>query len=319
MDEFFGAEICCGTYACINCLAEQGIRPLPERKEFEIASSVPFGLKYMERDDCDRMLTPLVDPNDGINKAAKIWGYKVECWTFKTGEEATLWLKTHLREGPLVLGPIDMGGLGYLPLSPAFRNIDHYVTVVSTSDERIDFLDSEYVGRIPCTWQVLPRLLQVGNVPESKGNIVVRRLKKEKEVPRHERFRLSLVGAIENLMRAKKSGQGPVAFRQCLKTIENVPSYIWKNSLLYEVSYVMQRKYLFLKMIEECYLEGFLNEKERNEIVRRLNCQIQSLGKLATCLKYGEIQAELFQKLEEKEREITDMMAERKSEKRKYI
>lgn len=308
MSDFLGAEICCGTYACMNCLAEQGIRPIPDWKEFEIASSVPFGLRYMERVACDRMLTPFVNPAQGIDRAARIWGYQVERWSFPTEEAAVQWMEAHPEEGPFVAGPVDMGALGYLPLSSRFQNIDHYITISVSPAGEADLMDSEYAGRIPCSWENLKRFLRIGKVPEAEGNLTVRSLKAGAVRPRRERLLLSFIGAGQNLARAREAGQGPLAFERCCHTIETTPPYIWKNSLLYEVSYVMQRKYLFLKLLKACCLEEILSKKDKNEIGQALNCQIQVLAELAGGLKFGKPSAGIFHELEQWELEITRMM-----------
>ena len=62
---FFGNEICCGSYACLNAMQD----PMVDLQLFEISTSTPFGLKHCENNYFDRLITTFCDPNNGMDRA----------------------------------------------------------------------------------------------------------------------------------------------------------------------------------------------------------------------------------------------------------
>ena len=58
---FYGNEICCGSYACLNAMQDPSI----DLQLFEISTSTPFGIRHYENEHFDRLLTTYCDPNRG--------------------------------------------------------------------------------------------------------------------------------------------------------------------------------------------------------------------------------------------------------------
>lgn len=293
--QFWGSEVCCGTYACMNYLEKAKGTRIQSYRDFEIAASVPFGIRYIERPHYDRMLTPLCNPNEGINRAAKIYGYEVEQHNFQMLKELMGWLEKHLIDAPVILGPVDMGNLFYLPMSAVYRAADHYVVLSYVSDNQVEILESEGIGRIVCTYEVLRQIIDIRNIPEAGGLLTVRRLIGRQSVSETVITGYSWEGAVENYNYTHEHGEN--CFRRCGAAVKTVPAYIWKNSLLYESAILLQRKYLFLHWLDKVYLAGIIEKKKRENLETIIKNQSTKLSELLGQIKRNCINPDIFEVL----------------------
>ena len=62
--KFYGNEICCCSYACLNAIEED-----IDVQLFEISTSAPFGVRHYRESHFDRLLTTFCDPNQGVDAA----------------------------------------------------------------------------------------------------------------------------------------------------------------------------------------------------------------------------------------------------------
>ena len=79
-------------------------------------------------------------PDLSISHSLKILGFDYEDFYLKDGvevdlEEVKRKLETFLSNGPVVLGPLDMGHLTYNPNHTILYGVDHFVTVYSIDDQ----------------------------------------------------------------------------------------------------------------------------------------------------------------------------------------
>lgn len=79
-------------------------------------------------------------PDLSISHSLKILGFDYEEFYLKDGVEVDLEeikrkLETFLSNGPVVLGPLDMGHLTYNPNHTILYGVDHFVTVYSIDDQ----------------------------------------------------------------------------------------------------------------------------------------------------------------------------------------
>lgn len=279
-NEFLGNEICCGSYACLNAIKNPDI-PL---KLFEISTSVPFGVKHIKNEFFDHLLTTYCDPNIGIDKAVPLWGYKQKKELFLNKEEAFGYLKKEVSRNPVVLGPIDMGCLYYLPVSYMYRRMDHYIVLLEKKG-KICCEDSEGIFGIELTDEQILSLISVDKLLESGGLISVRSFYQIKDFNMNEILEQSMLYALENLNNAEKEGQGSGAFLDCYDYLENQDIRLWKLPLLYDINYLIQRKLLFIKLLQES--EIYFGWKPGIEVVEKQRAiLVDMFGKLR---KYNRI------------------------------
>lgn len=302
---FRGAEVCCGTYACINYLEEIKEFGVVDYKSFEIATSVPFGICYKKRPHHDRMLTPVCDPNSGINRAASIYGYQMEQHDFQNIEDLIDWLKEKLVQAPVILGPVNMERLVYLPMAGIYKAIDHYIVLSWLSQEQVVIIDSEGTGRIRCTYENLEKWISIHDIPEARQKLTVRRLIRERSVSKEIIVEQSWMGAIGNYRCIEMSGGN--AFLQCARTVKQVPAYLWKNSLLYDIAVLNQRKLLLELLLEQAkQLENskYSRHIRWTKLEGTLKKQIVMLGRLFWQVRQGEIEDGIFDALAEIEDKV---------------
>lgn len=172
---FYGNEICCGSYACLNAMQDPSI----DLQLFEISTSTPFGIRHFENEHFDRLLTTYCDPNQGMDRALRLWGYDAE--TVRTGaaKEAVREIRRRISpEYPVIVGPIDMGKLGYQIMPALLKRMDHYILLEYCSDTEAYCTDSEGFYQYRLTYEELGACLSADAVPEADGCITVRQIRK---------------------------------------------------------------------------------------------------------------------------------------------
>ncbi len=297
---FHGNEICCCSYACLNAMQEKNV----DVQLFEISTSVPFGIRHYENEYFDRLLTTYCNPNEGIDKALNLWGYDVERCDFEMPQQAIEYIKEHIRENSIVLGPLDMGNLQYQAVSSLFKRMDHYITLKYHSKDNVLCYDSEGFYGCCLSYLQLEQYIGIEGVLEAKDKITIRSIKKKKEICMKDILEISYKNAFKNLENAELENQGSKALIKCYDFLKNEDTYKWRLSLAYDIEYLMQRKYLFNLLIGE--YDKIINKKceEVWEIKSILKKQQKLFGNIYYELKkWGKIEKTLFynmSKLEER-------------------
>lgn len=279
---FYGNEICCGSYACLNAMQDPSI----ELQLFEISTSTPFGIRHFENEHFDRLLTTYCDPNQGMDRALRLWGYDAETVRTGTVKEALREIRCRIRPGfPVIVGPIDMGKLGYQILPALLKRMDHYILLECCSDNEAYCTDSEGFYRYRLTYEELGTCLSADAVPEAGGCITVRQIRKKWEYRMEEVLEQSLWYAADNLRAAEEAGEGSRAVKNCYKYLEQYKEYKWRLPLMYDIQYLKQRKLLMLFLIGLLEENGKCSGEQAEEIRQIVNMQNDLLGEI-----YGNLQ-----------------------------
>ena len=139
MQMYFGDVSLCYSYSLAMALDDYGY---DFKAEFlEAIMAMGNGASIVKEDDQH----PLVFfdngmPDISISHSLKILGFDYEDFYLKDGSEVDLEeikrkLETFLSNGPVVLGPLDMGHLTYNPNHTILYGVDHFVTVYSIDDQ----------------------------------------------------------------------------------------------------------------------------------------------------------------------------------------
>lgn len=307
---FLGNEICCGAYAFLNTVQDREI----DHRLFEITSTVPFGIKHQKEGDFSRLLTTYCDPNEGLDKVAGLWGYAQIKDTFRDVKEAAEYIFEKSEQRRCLVGPLDMGRLGYLVLPNLYVNMDHYITIFRAAGE-LFCMDSEGIPVRRTSRSELESWLDVGELPEANGLIHVRSYEKncgsaepypDRKLREESAVRNSLVLIKQNLTEAREEGQGNYAIEECWRWLNQNPMERWRLSFLYDISFLMQRKILqqyWGELTDELYL---LEKKRIRNIEKIVAEQINVLGSMFHELqKEKKICEQDFRKLSELEERLT--------------
>lgn len=237
----WGNQVCCGSYACLNAMKDK----LIDLELFEISTSTPFGIKHCQNSYFDRLLTTFRDPNQGVNDALLLWGYQTEMVRVASSQEAIEILKTWLpQQGTVVLGPVDMGSLGYHVQPYLLRRMDHYITIEYFSESEVLCTDSESICGMRIHYNQLRDWISTADVPEACGKISLRTMQKQQPIDLKVILSTTAKKAWGNLYQAEDNGQGSNAIRNCCNFLKNHDTFRWKLPLLYDLEYLCQRKRL---------------------------------------------------------------------------
>lgn len=296
---FYGNEICCGSYACLNAMQDPSI----DLQLFEISTSTPFGIRHFENEHFDRLLTTYCDPNQGMNRALRLWGYDVETVRTGTAEEAVREIRHRIRpDFPVIVGPIDMGELGYQIMPALLKRMDHYILLEYCSDTEAYCTDSEGFYQYRLTYKELGKYLSADAVPEADGCITVRQIRKKREYSMKEVLEQSFRYAADNFRAAEEAGEGSRAIKNCCRYLEQYKEYKWRLPLMYDIQYLKQRKLLMLFLIDRLEENRIYYSNKAGEIRRIVNVQNDLLGRIYGNLQKGRgIEKESFDEISQLE------------------
>lgn len=300
---YSGNWIACGSYALIHAAGLHHSILIP----LENSTGASFGVKCMGLDYFgNRMLTVFRDFHYGIDEAAPLWGIHMKRLDGAKKEEVEEALRDPYVDRA-VIGPISMVGLSYLPLSQQYRCADHFFACIRADKERWQLIDSEGVPGLLLTPERIISMLSVQNIPESYGRYTARVIAdvnvSETVESREACIRYTLETAYANLREARRDGQGYKAFQRCGEVVRNMPAGKC-ISLIYDVDYLIQRKIMFLKLLQET--EYHRVAAVSPDIIAEINRFIETAGTLRGELSYGDTVSQyLFDSLAEAEDRIT--------------
>lgn len=301
---FYGNEICCGSYACLNAIRDEKI----DVQLFEISTSVPFGIRHCKDIHFDRLLTTYCDPNQGLDQALDLWGYNLKKYSAVTSEEAVDILKRVLKCSEAVIGPVDMGSLHYQVFPGLLKRMDHYVLVREWSEEEVLCIDSEGIcGRV-LSYKELQKCISVKEVPEARGAIWIRMITKREDWQLGRILNRSYKAALQNLKSAEADSQGSKAIENCYEFLEDSDIYQWKLPFLYDLEYLVQRKGLFLCLIDQVSKRDDINVRKTETAGKIVQTQKNLLGEIYKELKFNnQIWKRQFQELKALEYELASL------------
>lgn len=216
--------------------------------KFEIASSVPFGIIYKSNDP-NRTLDCYIDPDIGIDRALNQFSIPFEVKYWAKGydsAEAIENLNDWLEDSPVVLGPVNMGKLTYLPQYNLYSGIDHYIVVTKKSSEGYYVCDPEGVPFTFISKKQLNEACISGDLSEGRGSYTIRRIfsKVKRLNITNDILNKNMAMVLENFLNASAAPNGgPNGLRQLADDI----AYD-----LNDPSIVRGLKYILTNRIQRC-------------------------------------------------------------------
>ncbi|MCD7981826.1 MAG: hypothetical protein LUF32_05875 [Clostridiales bacterium] len=150
--------------------------------------------------------------------------------------------------------------------------------------------------------------MDIKDLLEARGTITARMFAKRRNVTETDICRACCELAQANLKNAETEHQGSYAITNCFRYLEGKEAYKWRLSLLYDFEYLMQRKSLFIFLLQRCREYGIGKTEGINRCEGLLYKQQQILGDLYMYLnKTGEISKENFCLLSGMEKELSEI------------
>lgn len=236
--------ITCASYALLHACQDTEIDVV----ELENSTGVSFGVSsYADNYHCTRMITPYKKFWEQADDVSRIWGIRMEHFITPEKEKMLSYL-CKLKNKSIVLGPINMAALSYLPFSSQYKCADHYLSLYAANNQ-ILLTDSEGISDMQITKDQLNRFLNIFEIPEANGlyhAAIVSRC--DRALESKERLYETIKIAQQCFQLAEQNGQGGNAFLICQRVMQEHPPSEWSTSLRYDLSYYMQRKYMLLSI-----------------------------------------------------------------------
>ena len=120
------------------CLTQAGMAAVPPVGLLECMTGMPFGASFLALDVPLFFPSPGAgtNPDRGLTRALDTMGWDCTLRRFEDAGAAEAGLREGLAAGPVLLGPLDMGGLSYDPLHEHKRGGDHFVVALAREGDR---------------------------------------------------------------------------------------------------------------------------------------------------------------------------------------
>lgn len=305
INKYCGNYTYCATYA----LFDSFLRKIElSKNQFEILTSVPFGVVH-NNEYAHRILSPYCDPTEGLKKAAQALNLEYISWEAEDSQKAYNRLLNQLAHGAVVVGPLNMGKLNYLPKPSIYDKVPHYITIYKYEGGCFYINDSEGLIGYYITEDEITKAWEASELYETKQAYNLKYVIQNKELPsRKERINIALSYLIDNLLNAKKDKQGAIAFAKLWDCLEKSGNKFY-NNLFFDLEIFIQRKYLLLELIEQADKEvGIRKKKDLEQIASN---QIILSSKINESIRYKrKLSGKNFLELCNQEEELTAIFME---------
>jgi hypothetical protein len=120
------------------CLQHAGILPLPDVSLRECLTGMPFSATFLQREAPLFFPSPAsTNPDDGLTRALTILGWACTVWRGDEADLARVAFREALREGPVLLRPLDLGFLHYDPNHAQKRGGDHFIVALKCEADSV--------------------------------------------------------------------------------------------------------------------------------------------------------------------------------------
>ena len=125
-----------GPYCYANSFAMMFGADAPSPAAIEVLTGSPFGMQLLAGN------LPFFDPygwdpSEGFDNVLSSFGWTCTATSGGTADEALGRLRTALADGPVWIGPVEMGHLRHQPGMSGPIGADHYVVVLAADDDRV--------------------------------------------------------------------------------------------------------------------------------------------------------------------------------------
>ena len=290
MQMYFGDVSLCYSYSLAMALETYGY---DFKAEFlEAIMAMGNGASIVKEDEQH----PLVFFDNGmpdlsISHSLKILGFDYEDFYLKDGAEVNLEeikgkLETFLSNGPVVLGPLDMGHLTYNPNHTILYGVDHFVTVYGIDDQYLYLHDPAGFACMKVTFNDILEAWKAEDIDYKRGSYSMWGNFKKVKSPSQTEIYQETARIMKNRY---LNGQNGV--------LECYAKAVAENGLNTEQKQLHQYFSFKLAAVRNLYLSKFL--KDHNPEGARLKEELATLFSQAhlSCLKedYQELSHLLYQ------------------------
>lgn len=252
------------------CLKHASMDNVPEPGLLECMTGMPFGALFLEFE------TPLffpshadLNPISGLSRALGILGWTCTKWEGDDAESAREALKVNLENGPVLLGPLDLGFLPYDPNHRLKRGGDHYIVALKLEGGHVQVHDPQFYPFAVLPVDDLMRAWNATDLGYATCAYTLRgEFREDRQVSTEEMLKVTLDNA-RDLIHAAPSGPiffgGSRAFRMAAGVIRVRPPQAFAGMLVHFVLPIGARRCLdaadFMKSVGQAETAEWLVKK----------------------------------------------------------
>jgi hypothetical protein len=195
--------------------------PLPF---LECLTTVPFGFVYIaDAEKKGGFAVNGFNPHIGVRRALEALGYRYESRWFTDEDEALSYLQSALQQGPIILGPVDMGHLSYSPFRRFQAGSDHYLVLTDFNDGVPIVNDPDGFLQVPLPIEDLLRAWKAEGIGYREGPYSLWIIKgRERRPSKEELYRRTLQLGLQNLQIGESQHLGEGIMHQGARAIEKL-------------------------------------------------------------------------------------------------
>ena len=246
---------------------------LPSPGFLECLTTMPFGNTYLR--GADLFFFDGDIPDQGLTRALETMGWTCQLERGGNEQGALQRLQTAIQQGPVLLGPLDMGYLAYNPNAPFASGSDHFLVVLAVEHDHVLVHDPK---GFPSATLPLDALLQAWRAEKldyiAEAAYTLRSAFRQVEiVSRQEMIARTLPFVPSNLQRDPGGPEvyGSVrALRLLVQTLQTkVSEHLAAHLLYFALPLAVRRK---------IDAQAFLSERKKSEAAHLVDQQARLLG-----------------------------------------
>ncbi|WP_280383432.1 hypothetical protein [Nocardia wallacei] len=184
-----------GPYCYSHSLAMMLGNAAPEPGTIEVLTGAPFGMALVAGE------LPFFDPYGwdpelGLDTALSLLGWRCRCDSGGEEAEALRRLRRATAEGPVLVGPVEMGLLRHQPGMSGPIGADHYVVVLEVGDERVVMHDPQGYPFAALPVPLLLRAWRAETIPYGSPFTMRHGFARDREVAVDEALRAAVPNAV---------------------------------------------------------------------------------------------------------------------------
>jgi len=163
------------------------------------------------------------NPHLGVRRALEALGYSYEFRWVQDEDDALFYLHAALEEGPVILGPVDMGYLSYSPFRKFQAGSDHYLVLTHFDGEVPIVNDPDGFLQVPLPIEDLLAAWRAERIGYREGPYSMWIIKERERRPSNEElYRETLQLGLQNLQINESRSLGKEIMHQGLGAIERL-------------------------------------------------------------------------------------------------
>lgn len=173
---YSGNSAYCYSNSLHICLAHAGMADVPDVGLLECMTGMPFGATFVNVQPPAFFPSPgdKTDPDQGLSRALHTIGWTCDIRRIASAHTAEKALRQALGNGPVLVGPVDLGGLLYDPSHSHKRGADHFIVALKMEGDLVQLHDPQFFPFVVLPMADLVRAWNAAEIRYAAGRYTLR-------------------------------------------------------------------------------------------------------------------------------------------------